>query len=201
MRSTDTSDSKESPHSKQLQPEGSQWRGRDLGEEGGTSVKREGPRVGTSVKREGPRWRGRTTVKRERERGQVADIQIKIGIPPGRNQIAISLGWILYVLTVQIGISISSWGNQHNNGPHQDLIFDNYSQLGIVGAGWGGGGGGLMHNRLFMKAVRLCFSPSGLLSIRSSRSRYNASAINYLNFLHFNLKCMSLYVRVQIKIQ
>ena len=32
------------------------------------------------------------------------------------------------------------------------------------------------------------FLPSDLLCLRSSRSKYNASTINYLFFAHFNLK-------------
>ena len=43
--------------------------------------------------------------------------------------------------------TLSDQGNQHNNGPHQDQIFDNPSALlGIVGqkleSGSGVGGGG-----------------------------------------------------------
>ena len=52
----------------------------------------------------------------------------------------------------QIAKHVSDQGNQHNNGPHQDQIFDNPSALCLVlwsknriQLGVGGGGGGLMH--------------------------------------------------------
>ena len=65
-------------------------------------------------------------------------------------------------------------GNQHNNGPDQDQIFDNPQCLalwaknsdgkgrgGAVGGGGGGGGGGGEEidapSRIFMKGVRLLF--------------------------------------------
>ena len=123
---------------------------------------------------------------------------------------------------------MSDLGNQHNNGPHQDQITLCFL-LGIVGQkstpgmGGGGGGGGMgggtddggggwgggtdAPNRLFTKGVRLSVSPgffsaSDVLCLRSSGSKYDASAINYLllsfflffslffssSFLHFDLK-------------
>ena len=62
---------------------------------------------------------------------------------------------------------MSDQGNQHNNGPHQDQIFDNPSALCL--ALWakhqirfgeeGGGGETDAPNRLFMKGLRLFVSP------------------------------------------
>ena len=88
---------------------------------------------------------------------------------------------------------------KNNNGPYQDRIFDNPSALCLAlwakhrirMGGWGGGGGGTdAPYRLFMKGVRLSVStiknnikknpPSDLLCLRSFRSKYNASTINYL---------------------
>ena len=88
---------------------------------------------------------------------------------------------------------VSDLGNQHNNGHHQDQIFDNPMALCLalwtinrIGLGWGdkggwGWGGGRTDapNRLFMKGVALSL-PSDLLRWMSSRSKYNASTINYL---------------------
>ena len=82
---------------------------------------------------------------------------------------------------------MSDQGNQHNNGPHQDQIFDNplCSLLSIVGRksdsapgmGWrgeggggveggrGGGGGTDTPNRLFMKGIGLSLSLTFLFSL------------------------------------
>ena len=73
---------------------------------------------------------------------------------------------------------MSGQGNQHNNGPHQDQIFDNPSALCLalwaknqiwlgvcvcvcvcVGGGGGGGGGTDTPNKLFMQGVQLSVSP------------------------------------------
>ena len=56
---------------------------------------------------------------------------------------------------------------------------------------WAPGGVTNAPNRLFKKGVRLSLSlsPSNLLCLRSSRSKYNASTINYL--LVFCLFCFS----------
>ena len=60
--------------------------------------------------------------------------------------------------------------NQHNNGPHQDQIFDNPSALCIGFGGGGGGGGGTdTPNRLFRKGVRLSVSPFNFLKFLSIR--------------------------------
>ena len=53
-------------------------------------------------------------------------------------------------MSTQVAKHLSDLGNQHNNGPHQDQIFDNPSALCLalcpqVGFDWGwgvGGGGG-----------------------------------------------------------
>ena len=61
---------------------------------------------------------------------------------------------------------VSDQGNQHNNGSHQDQIFDNPSALCLapwakhrIQLGGGGGGGTDAPNVLFMKLVRLSVSP------------------------------------------
>ena len=50
--------------------------------------------------------------------------------------------------------NVPDLGNQHNNSPHEDQIFDNSSALRLVlwakigfglEGGGGGGGGGMMH--------------------------------------------------------
>ena len=60
---------------------------------------------------------------------------------------------------------MSDLGNQRNDGPHQDQIFDNpllsaWHCGPKIGSGDGGGVGGTdAHNRLFTKGVRLSVSP------------------------------------------
>ena len=90
---------------------------------------------------------------------------------------------------------VSDLGNQYNNGPHQDQIFDNSSSVCLAlwakirfGWGWkvgegggkGGGGGTNVPNGPFMKGVGLypsssSFCPWCLLCLRSFGSKYNTS--------------------------
>ena len=95
---------------------------------------------------------------------------------------------------------MSGLGNQHNNGPHQDQVFHNPSALCL--ALWAktpirlpGGGCSIFFSS--SSFVVLFFSPSDLLCLRSSRSKYNRSILNYLLllclvlfsfFLHCDLK-------------
>ena len=99
---------------------------------------------------------------------------------------------------------VSDQGNQHNNGPHQDQIFDNPSVLCL--ALWAKNWiqfwllGGLFISLLREYDFRsFCLSNKNnknknpvlnLLCLRSSRSKYNTSTINYwlVFFLHFDLK-------------
>ena len=98
---------------------------------------------------------------------------------------------------------MSDLGNQHNNGPRPDQIFDNPllsawhcgPKIGFGsgnGCGVGVGRGTDAPNRLFTKGVRLSVSPffcccfsrftfaSDVPCLRSSGFKYDASAINYL---------------------
>ena len=103
-------------------------------------------------------------------------------------------------------------GNQHNNGPHQDLIFDNPAALCLalwakirLGLGMESGGGGEgrvggtnVPNGLFMKGVGLypsssSFCPWCLLCLRSFRSKYNISTINFLLDFFLLLLDLKLY--------
>ena len=71
---------------------------------------------------------------------------------------------------------VSDLGNQYNNGPHRDQIFDSLSALCLalwaknrhrfLEEGVGGGGGETdATKRLFRKGVRLSLSPSLSLSL------------------------------------
>ena len=93
---------------------------------------------------------------------------------------------------------MSDQGIQHNKCPQQDQIFDNPSALCLalwaknrirfrVGGMGGGGGGVVMHpigslRRQYDFLSLHFFSPSDLHCLRSSRSKYNASTINYFFF-------------------
>ena len=78
---------------------------------------------------------------------------------------------------------VSDSGNQHNNGPYQAKIFDNPSapclalcaknQVKLCPQSAPYGGSKTLSSLFF-------FFPSDLLSLRSSRSEYTASTINYL---------------------
>ena len=88
----------------------------------------------------------------------------------------------------------SDLGNQHNNDFYRDQIYDNPSALCLalwvknwsgVG-GWVSGWGTDAPNRLFTKGAvppRYPLLVGFLLCLRSSGSKFNASAVNYLLFL------------------
>ena len=95
-------------------------------------------------------------------------------------------------MSTQVAKHVSDLGNQHNNGPHQDQIFDNPSALCLalwaktrIRLRWGRGEGEeLMHLIALYEGSRtyfsLCISPLHIQPVlRSSRSERNASTINY----------------------
>ena len=72
---------------------------------------------------------------------------------------------------------------KHNNGPHQDQVFDNPTAL-CLALGKRKSDSALVGtdapNRLFMKGVGTSFYPPDLF--RSSRPKYKASTISYFYF-------------------